>query len=103
MYLSRLKIYIFKIGLVMYLHDQQKDLVANVMIGFDSISGKCSCYCFDRMFSWEILHIDTFFFEIVSINIGKKIPISKEEMGIHATVLKVCTGNLQLTFRSQSQ
>lgn len=49
-------------GLVMYLHDQQKDLVANVMIGFDSISGKCSCYCFDRMFSWEILHIDTLFF-----------------------------------------
>lgn len=61
-------------GLVMYLHDQQKDLVANVMIGFDSISGKCSCYCFDRMFSWEILHIDTFFFKLFQLILVKKSP-----------------------------
>lgn len=47
-------------GLVMYLHGQQKDLVANVMIWYDSISGTCSCYCFDRIFSREILHIETF-------------------------------------------
>lgn len=90
-------------GLVMYLHGQQKDLVANVMIWYDSISGTCSCYCFDRIFSREILHIENFFFKIVSIDIGQKIPISKEEMGNHAIVLKVYTGNLQLTFRSQSQ
>lgn len=31
------------------------------MIVYDSYSGTCSCYCFDKIFSREILHIETFF------------------------------------------